>query len=252
MTNIIQRIGSYMAQQYQRIENDLTTGSFIIKFYPFLMHPCVRNSYKNSVRFVALLSIFCGLYAFFAEFIVVLFSEAGGEAYISHTMIELLLPQPTFINERAAIHSPLAYTMQTIYFLHALLFILIYVIAVTAVTSHRFRLLGGIVASLFSVGAFFISSTQGGVFTVGGLQNIGFEISIILANVVMVLSGCAMYKTHSAFKKYSLLGGMLGILFLSIALLGESAYMPLLERAGIYLFWIWEILLGFYALKSVR
>lgn len=249
----LRAVGGYIAHRYRQIEDYFTDGSFVIKFYPFLMHPCVRHSYRNSVRLFAILSIFCGLYAFFAELISILFSEASLSAYTKHTTIELLLAPNSVVDDQKSMLSPLSYTMQVVYLLQGTLFLLIYLIAVTAITSRRLRLLGVITALLFTVGTLLISSSQGGQYTVGGLHNLGFGITFIMANMMMFLTGCAIeYPQLHKFKWYSIIAGIIGIGAMTTPIFLETEYTPLLERIGIYLFQIWEIALGFAVLRQFQ
>lgn len=68
------------------IENYFTSGSFGVKFYPFLMHPCFRKSCAFLIFIIAMVSSFSGLFYLVAEHITILFSERslttfGGNAF---------------------------------------------------------------------------------------------------------------------------------------------------------------------------
>lgn len=242
-----------IAEGYKSLEHYFTGGSFGVKFYPFLMHPCVRNTRSATIRLFSVLSIFCGLYYFFAELVVVLFSEASLSAYIKHTTLELLLPLNSVVDDKKSTLSPLYHSMQTAYLLQSWLFIFIYFICVTQITTRTLRLLSAVSAILFTVGTSLIYSSQGGTYTVGGLHNIGFEVTFLVGNLVMLFSGIAVKrKSLSRFKQYSMAAGLIGLAAITVPLFIESTFIPILERISIYLLLIWEIVLGFMVLREIR
>lgn len=253
LRNKLKAFGNQIIEGYKSLEHYFTDGSFGVKFYPFLMHPCVRNTQSTFIRLFSVLAVFCGLYYFFAELIVILFSEASLAAYFSHTTLELLIPLHSVIDDRKSTLSPLSETMQTVYMLQSWLFVFIYFICVTQITERKLRLLAALSAILFAIGVSLIYSTQGGKYTVGGLHNIGFEATFLVGNLVMILSGLAMNRASlKRFKHYSLLAGMIGGVAIAIPLFIENPFTPILERLSIYLFLVWEIALGFAVLREMK
>lgn len=253
---LLQRFKSLIQQiatGYHALEHYFTSGSFGVKFYPLLMHPCVRHSRSTIIQLMSVLAVFAGLYYFFAELIVSLFSEASLAAYFRHTTLELLLPLDTVIDDKKSTLSPLSFSLRVAYLMQAWLFLLFYFICVTQITRHRFRLLGVLCSLLFTVGASLIYSSQGGKYTAGGLHNIGFEATFIIGNLAMIFSGLSINKpSAAAFKRYSITAGLIGLAAISIPLFLESAFTPILERISIYSLMIWEIMLGFSVLREMK
>lgn len=242
-----------IAETYQRIEHYFTDGSFAIKFYPFLMHPCVRHTRKNIIRLFAGFAVFCAVYYLIGELITVLFSTASLEAYAKHTVLELLLPLDSVVDDKKSTLSPLFYTMQIAIRLQMWLFIPFYFICLTQITSQRLRLLTACLAVLFSIGAGISASSQGGQYTVGGLQNLGFEISFLIAGLIMLLVGWAITLPHlSRVRHYSFMLGLLGLAMMLIPLFIETPFTPIFERISIYSLMIWEMMMGFAVLRSLR
>lgn len=250
----LKTIGNYIAERYQAIEHYFTQGEFGIKFYPFLMHPCVRNTRKFTIKIFSIFIIFAALYYFFGELITILFSQAGLSTYANHTSIELLLPKDLIINEQSGSLSPLFYTMQVAYQLQSWLFILGYIICITYITGHKLRLLGLLLSLLFSIGTSIITHSQGGNYSeFGYLHNLGFEITFFIANLAMIAIGFAINKIElKRFKYFTIIAGLIGLCCISIPMFISTPYTPLLERISIYGLIIWEIALGFNVLRVVK
>lgn len=236
---------------YQRLNHYFTSGAFGVAFYPFLLHPCVRHSYHWIVRAFAVLSVFCALYAFFAEFIAVLFSENSfASAYTQHTPIELLIKPNTIVELPQLSTSPLFYSVQVIYLLQGGLFFGIFLFCITRLSQNHHILLTGICALLFGLGCLLVTDSQGGKWTVGGLRNTGFAITFIIVHILVFLTGIFSIQGLPKFKWYSIIAGFIGIGALTFPFFMESEFTPLLERLALYLFFIWEIALGFCTLDT--
>lgn len=247
----LKAFGKQLAEGYQRLEHYFTGGSFAIKFYPFLMLPCVRYSHNTFIRLCAVTTIFGAIYYFFAEFIAILFSDASLASYTKHTTLELLLDTHSQIDGKNGQITPLFYAMQVAYLLQSGLFMFISLFCISQVTGSRFRLLTTLSSLLFTVGVSLIYSAQGGKYTIGGLQNVGFEATFIVGNLVMLLSGFAVNRYYLVgFKRYAIIAGLIGMAAVSTPLFLETPYTPLLERASIYALLIWEIALGFSVLRE--
>lgn len=243
-----------IAECYQRLEHYFTSGSFAIKFYPFLMHPCVRNTRSFTIKVFSVVLIFTGLYYFFGELISILFSDVGLSSYTKHTTIELLLPKDFVVNEKSGSLTPLFYTMQLAFQLQAWNFILGYIICVTYITGQKLRLLSVLFSLLFSIGSSIIAASQGGHYsTFGYLQNLGFEVTFLIGNLAMVAIGFAINNNHiKRFKYYSIIAGLIGLSCIISTVFITTAYTPWLERISIYSLMIWEISLGFAVLKAME
>lgn len=247
----VKQLAPIVLNFYQKIRNYFADGSFTLAVYPFLMLPCVRFSYQTLLRLLAVWSVFCGLYYFFAELSTALFSSATLGAYVKHTTIELLLP--LHAGEQNLLASPLAQVMHVAYWLQSISFAFFYFIGVGALRDQHWRWVGGGTAILFCIGIGMILSAQGGNYTVGGLHNIGFELTFLCGNITMLATGCAITSKHyHRFKWYSLLAGLAGGICVITPLFWVSEFTPLLERLGIYALLIWEIALGFSVLKSIN
>ncbi|AUI65439.1 MULTISPECIES: hypothetical protein [Glaesserella] len=243
--------GSWLLSQYQRIEDYFTSGSFGVRFYPFLMYPCVRHSVNGIVRLISILSVFIALYYFFAEFITILFSDISLSAYTRHTVLELLQPAGTIIDGKEIHLSPLYFSMKVAFLLQGCLLFFIYCIGVTQITSRRFRLLGMLFSLLFSCGAMLIFNSQGGKYTVGGLQNTGASLTYLCGNLTMIASGLGIIQPHlKKLKRYSLIAGSFGIIAISATLFIELPYLALLERLSLYSLFVWEVAIGFAILNK--
>lgn len=111
------------------IENYFTSGSFGVKFYPFLMHPCFRKSCAFLIFIIAMVSSFSGLFYLVAEHITILFSERSLTTYFHHSTLELMIPVGTMIDEKISELSPLSVVMRSMFVLQAVVFFFIYAIA---------------------------------------------------------------------------------------------------------------------------
>mgnify|MGYP003587842189 FL=1 len=238
---------------YQQIENYFKNGSFGVKFYPFLMSPCVRLSHQLVVKFIAILSIFVGIYYLFGEFITILFSQSSLSSYVTHSTLELLQPAGTIIEEKSIHISPLAFTMQASFLLQGGVFAVIYLLG-TIQISHRFRLFAAICAILCSGGFLLASSVQSGKLVEHGLQNLGASLTFLVGNLTMIFAGLGMSKEQFPhLKRYSLVAGMIGVLAIVLSLgIDLHGYFAIVERLSIYAIMIWEIKLGFSILEKVK
>ena len=247
----LSNLGKWLSQRYQAIEDYFTSGSFGVKFYPLLMYPCVRYSIVGIVRLTAIISIFIALYYFFAEWISLLFSDAFFSGYVHHTVLELLQPAGTIIDNKEIFLSPLYFSMKVAFFFQGCFFLLIYLVGVTQVTARRFRLLGILFSFLFSCGAMLIVNSQGGVYTLGGLQNTGADLTYLCGNLAMFFSGLGIIQAHwRTIRVYSITAGLLGVIAMASTFAIETPYLPLLERLSIYSLLIWEVVLGFTILNK--
>lgn len=244
-------VGQFISKNYQIIEDYFTRGSFGVRFYPFLMYPCVRHSVSGIIKLTAVLSVFVALYYFFSEFITILFSNVSLPAYIRHTPLELLQPAGTIIDGKEVHLSPLYFSMKMTFLVQGCLFIFIYLIGVTQITARRFRLLGILFSLLFSCGAILIFSSQGGKYTLGGLQNIGASLTYLCGNLAMIASGLGMIQPHlQKLKRYSLMAGLIGASAIITTFFIELPYLALLERLSLYSLFIWEVAIGFAILNK--
>lgn len=241
----------YLANQYQQAEDYFSKGAFGVKFYPFLMHPCVRHSHAFFVRMFAVLSVFIGLYFLFAELIAILFSSASLSAYLHHTIFELSVPMGAIIDDHTVQISPLSFSVRASFLLQGYLFALIYFISVMRIT-QGFRLISGLLALAFSFCMGLIYSAQGGEYTVGGLQNIGVSITFILGNLTMLITALTIHSPLlKKFKIATLVLGLIGLSAVIFTLIEPTPYLPIFERLSIYSVMIWEIAVGFAILKQV-
>ncbi len=244
-------IWQWLSHHYQTIEDYFTSGSFGVRFYPFLMYPCVRHSVSGIIKLTAVMSVFIALYYFFAEFITILFSDVSLPAYVRHTPLELLQPAGTIIDGKEIHLSPLYFSMKMAFLVQGCLFIFIYLIGVTQITARRFRLLGILFSLLFSCGAILIFSSQGGKYTLGGLQNTGASLTYLCGNLAMIASGLGMIQPHlQKLKRYSLIAGVIGASAITTSLWIELPYLALLERVSLYSLFIWEVAIGFAILNK--
>lgn len=242
----------FITQQYQKIENYFTSGSFGVKFYPILMYPCVRHSQSFVVKSLAVLSVFLGLYFLFGELITILFSDGTLAAYANHTLFELSLPIGTMIDEKTVLNSPLSLVMRASFMLQGYLFAVIYLLAVMRIT-QGVRLIAAILAISFACCLVMIASAQGGKFTLGGLQNLGVSITFLLGNLTMIITGLTVKSPAlQRFKWYSIGGGLIGLAAILFTIFQPTTLLPLLERVSFYAVLVWEIAAGFAILKQVK
>ena len=241
-----------ISQWYQRFESYFTNGSFGVKFYPFLMYPCVRYSHLVIVSFLAKLSIFLGLYFFFAEFVAILFTKEGLSVYVKHSLFELAQPIGSIFDNYTVIESPLSFAIRASFLLQGYCFAFIYFLAVMKIT-HSVKLLAGISALCFTFGAILIYSAQGGDYTSGGLHNLGADITFLIGNLVMILTGLGLKsEQYPIFKWFCIIAGLLGLVAIGVVLSTPMPYLVLLQRISWYSLLIWEISVGFAILKQVK
>lgn len=241
-----------IAEYYHKAEHYFTDGTFALKVYPFLMHPCVQRARSNVIRLFAVLMIFTALYYFFAELITIIFSKGSiANGYSHHSTMELLIPAAEIHDERNIV-TPLTYSMRTSYAMQSWLFIPFYFICITQITQRKLRLLSAVSSILFAVGVSLILSSTGGTYTVGGLHNLGFELSFMFGCGVMIFSGIAQNKGLTKLKWFAILAGLIGIGVLNVPIFIESEWTAVLERTAIHLLLIWEIAVGFAVLREVE
>ena len=245
-------LANQISQKYQVIENYFTNGSFGVKFYPLLMYPCVRYTQTTIVKLLAVLSVFIGLYFFFSEFIAILFTNEGLSVYLTHSLFELAQPIGTVFDNYTVISSPLSFAVRASFLVQGYCFAFIYFLAVMRIT-HKLKLLAGISALCFSFGAMLIYSAQGGHYTLGGVQNLGVDITFLVGNLVMLWTAFGLKSEHyPTFKWFCILGGLIGVVAISITLFMPTPYLALLQRISWYSLLIWEIVVGFAILKQVK
>ena len=245
-------IGNYVVQKYQTVENYFTTGSFGVKFYPLLMYPCVRHTQSTVIKLLAVLSVFIGLYFFFAELIAILFTTEGLKLYAEHTLFELAQPIGSVFDDYTVISSPLSFAVRASFLVQGYCFAIIYFIAVMRIT-HNIKLLAGIAALCVTFGTSLIYSAQGGNYTLGGLQNLGMDITFLIGNLVMILTGFGLKsEQYPTFKWFCILVGLGGAAAISVALFMPTPYLAILQRVSWYSLLIWEIAVGFAILKQVK
>ncbi|KAE9539273.1 DUF998 domain-containing protein [Ursidibacter maritimus] len=248
----IKQLAHQLGEQYQKIEDYFTNGSFVIKFYPFLMYPCVRQAQSLSIKFVAILSIFIGIYYLFTELIAILFSEVSLAAYLHHTSFELSLPNGTIIDNNVTVNSPLSFAMRASFLVQGYLFFFIYLLGVTRIT-QRFRLISGFSALLFSCGMVILYSTQSGKYIENAVQNLGGSLTFLCGNLAMLMIGFGIKsRRQSTFKNFSILAGLIGTAAIFITLFLPLPYLALFERLGITTIMLWEVALGFAILRQVK
>lgn len=243
-----------IAQGYHAIEHYFTQGKFGIKFYPLLMHPCVRRTRTFSIQLFSVFIIFAGLYYIFGELVTILFSNPHFSAYTNHSSLELLIAKDMVIAEKSGSITPLFYTMQSVFVMQSWLFILSYIICATYITGHKFRLLGILFSLLFSIGASIIASSQGGSYTqFGYLHNLGFELTFLIGNLAIIAIALGINRPQlKGFKYYSIITGLIGILCMVYNIILPNIHTPLLERVAIYSIMIWEIRFGFRVLRTLN
>lgn len=241
-----------LAQAYHAVEQYFTSGSFGVKFYPFLMHPCVRRSHALLIRLIAVISAFIGLYYFFAELVAVLFSQ-GTKVYLNHSTLELLLPIGTLVDTQTSQLSPLSYMMRVAFMLQGIFFVWIYLLGISQITAPKYRLIGTVSALCFSLGATLIASSQGGKYVEGGLHNLGASITFIFGHLTLLATGLGIVSPHFyRLKRYAILASICGMSAILATIFIPTAYFALLERFSIYTILIWEIAVSFAILKQVK
>lgn len=252
MKQKIRTLFQRIAKHYQTLENYFTSGSFGVKFYPFLMHPCIRRSHAFIIRLIAAISAFIGLYYFFAEGVAILFSH-GSKVYINHSTLELLLPIGALVDTQTSQLSPLSYMMRTAFMLQGFFFVWIYLLGITQITVSKFRLIGAFSAICFSLGATLIATSQGGKYVEGGLHSLGASITFIFGHLTLLASSLGIVNpAFTKLKRYTILAALCGMAAISMTIFIQTPYFAILERFGIYTILIWEITVSFAILKQVK
>lgn len=247
--NLIQKLISIS----KAVENYFTSGSFGVKFYPFLMHPWVRKSCAFLIFIIAIISSFSRLFYLIAEHFTILFSERSLTTYFHHSTLELLIPVGTLIDEKATQLSPLSIVMRSMFMLQAVVFFFIYAIGITHITHNKLRVIGLILAFFFSMGCSLISGIQNGEHSEFGFYNLGASITFLIGNLTLIIAGLDIYHPSIRyFKRFSIGAGILGFSCIIVTMFFPTIFSPLIERAGIYTIMIWEILAGFTIIKRLR
>lgn len=241
-----------ITQKYQAIQDYFTKGDLGVKLYPLMMHPCIRQTHTTLIKLLAVLSVFIGLYFFFAEFVAILFTEEGLSTYAKHSLFELAQPIGSIFDNYTVIESPLSFAIRASFLLQGYCFAIIYFLAVMKIT-RSFKLLAGISALCFTFGAILIYSAQGGDYTSGGLHNLGADITFLIGNLVMILTGLGLKsEQYPIFKWFCIIAGLLGLVAIGVVLSTPMPYLVLLQRISWYSLLIWEISVGFAILKQVK
>lgn len=242
----------FLAEKYQQIEDYFTKGSFVIKFYPFLMHPCVRRTQRLTMKLAGILALFLGIDFLFVELLAALFSDASLAAYLKHTAFELSLPPATLIEGNATLPSPLSFSMRSAFLLQAYLFFGVFLFGAVRL-SPRFRLASGLFSLFFCSGMFILYHTQSGKFVADTLQNLGASLTFLCGNLAMLLIGLGVKSpTLRRFKRQSIAFGLIGVAAIASTLFYPSPYLALVERLGVSCIMLAEIALGFAILTHAR
>lgn len=241
-------------QLNQVIHYYFSSGSFGVRFYPLLMHPCIRKSYKNFLRFIAVISSFIGVFFIFAEFVVILFSERAITAYFHHSILELLLPIGTIVDQYESKLSTMPLVMQGLFEIQSICFVFIYLFGIWFISQKKFHWAGLFTALCFSIGTALIAQSQGGKYSEYGLTNLGASITFLFGNLTLIFTRLDLIQNEKLtfFKHYSLWAGLIGLVAISLTLIMPTIFNPMLERVGIYTIMIWEILAGFALFKRIN
>lgn len=235
------------------VENYFTSGSFGVKFYPFLMHPCVRKSCAALIFLTAIISSFSGVFYLLAEHITILFSERSLTTYFHHSTLELMVPVGAMLDGKISELSPLSIVMSSMFVLQAVVFFFIYAIGITHITHNKLRVIGLLLALGFAIGCSLVSSIQPSSRGEFGIYNLGASITFLIGNLTLIIVGLDIYHpSMQFFKRFSLTAGIIGAICILVTLFPPTIFSPLIERAGIYSIMIWEILAGFAMIKRLR
>lgn len=235
------------------VENYFTSGSFGVKFYPLLMHPCFRKSYECLIFITAIVSSFSGLFYLIAEHFTLLFSERSLTAYFHHSTLELLVPVSTMIDDKLSELSPLSLVMRIIFMVQAVVFFFIYAIGITHIADNKRRVIGLILALFFAIGCSLVSGIQPNSRGEFGIYNLGASITFLIGNLTLITVGLDIHHpTIRFFKHFSIAAGMIGVSCILVTMFLPTIFSPLIERMGIYTIMIWEILAGFAIIKRLR
>ena len=246
----LENLLSQVASVSHKVRDYFNNGSFGIAIYPYLMHPCVRKSLTGLMLLVAVLSAFGGVFYLFGEHVAILFSERSITAYVHHSTLELFFPIGAMVDGKESVLATMPQVMRAVFEYQAYMFIPFYFLGVYRMSNKHYWILSGFLAICFAIGCLLVSGITTGHYTEGGLHNLGLGITIIIGNLVLLVSGLDIPKSYLAkFKYYSLLLGFIGLGCLIFTMIVPSVFSPILERISIYTIMIWEILAGFALLK---
>lgn len=250
---MLKNILNQIAEISHQTRNYIKSGSLHIAIAPYLMHPCVTKTSQFFVKFIAILTAFTGVFYLFGEHISILFSERSITAYFHHSTLELMQPIGTMIDGKESKLSTMPQVLSAVFVLQSYIFLLVYIFGIYPISEKRYWILGGFFALCFSIGAMLTSSTSGGKYTIGGLQNFGTSLTFIFGNLTLIISGLDLKNPKiKFFKKYSITAGLIGVGAILFTLFMPTIFSPLIERLGIYTIMIWEILAGFAIIYAYR
>lgn len=237
----------------QTVENYFKSGSFGVKFYPFLMHPCLRESCSALVFIIAVISSFSGLFYLLAEQITIFLSERSVTTYFHHSTLELMIPVGTIIGEKESQLSPLSTIMNATFKVQAAVFFFIYAIGITHIAHNKLRFFGLLLSLCFSIGCLLVAGIQPNERGEFGFYNLGASLTFLIGNLTLIIVGLDIKHPHILFfKRFSINAGITGCICILITLFYPTIFSPLIERMGIYTIMIWEILAGFAVIKRLR
>ncbi|QIM67137.1 hypothetical protein A4G16_07000 [Mannheimia granulomatis] len=252
-TEWIKQLVQKLIQISKTVENYFTSGSFGVKFYPFLMHPCVRKSCAFLIFIIAIISSFSGLFYLVAEHFTILFSERSLTTYFHHSTLELLIPVGTIIDGKASQLSPLSIVMSSMFIIQAVVFFFIYAIGITHITHNKLRVIGLLLSLCFAIGCSLITGIQPTTRGEFGIYNLGASITFLIGNLTLLIAGLDIYHpSMKFFKRFSITAGIIGVICILVTMLLPTIFSPLIERTGIYTIMVWEILAGFAIIKRLR
>lgn len=232
------------------VRNYFKNGSFAIAVYPYLMHPCVTRIFLFLTKVLAILAAFGGVFYLFAEHVTILFSERSITAYVHHSVLELFFPIGTVIDGKESTLSTMPQVMRAVFSYQAYLFLPLFIFSLYPMSNKHYWILNLLLALCFSLGCLLISGITSGQYSIAGLQNLGFDITIIIGNLALIFIGLDMPKSKLAkFKFYTLLLGIIGVICLSFAMNYPTIFSPIIERIAVYTIMLWEILAGFAILN---
>ncbi|QLB19482.1 DUF998 domain-containing protein [Mannheimia granulomatis] len=252
-TEWIKHLVQKLIQISKTVENYFTSGSFGVKFYPILMHPCVRKSCAFFIFIIAIISSFSGLFYLVAEHFTILFSERSLTSYFHHSTLELMVPVGTIIDGKASQLSPLSIVMSSMFIIQAVVFFFIYAIGITHITHNKLRVIGLLLSLCFAIGCSLIAGIQPTMRGEFGIYNLGASITFLIGNLTLLIAGLDIYHpSMKFFKRFSITAGVIGFACILVTLLLPTIFSPLIERTGIYTIMVWEILAGFAIIKRLR
>lgn len=236
----------------KHVYNYFNDGTFVVQFYPFLLHPCIRNSYFSLIKLVGILLSFCGVFYLVSEFVVILFTDITLSAYEQYSTLELLQSGKVVFDEQEEnVISPLFYALQGAYWLQAVSFLPLYALGLSFISDKKLHCLGLFSALLFSLGCALIAGQPShnlGEF--GGLNN-GFALTLFCGHLSLLFCAFTLQPWVKAFQYQSIFLGLSGCILVAVAYFYPNPYLVLLERGAIYCLILWEILAGFAILKPL-